>query len=74
MAGINRLAKFFKDAASCPDCGHGTSDAGYQELEQAVCGLIANCRKSNFTDDQIGQVIAVAISRILVMQGGTNGR
>lgn len=64
MAGVNRLEKFFEDAANCHDCGHDIDAVKarlFEELKSAVGLLIGICRKREMDDKQMSHVFAVAI-------------
>jgi hypothetical protein len=75
MASINRLAKFFADAAACNDYRGelpAPPDGVVSEIEKHVLGLIENCRERQFDDAQLARVFTVCIVRIVM--GGNLGR
>lgn len=72
MAGINRLAKFFADAAQCDECGIDIPEPSgemFAVLEAAVGELIKLCRERGMDDKQTSHVFAKAI--YMVAKGGS---
>jgi hypothetical protein len=74
VSNVNRLAKYFTDAASCSDCGGQlppAPDDMVAELEQQVATLLERCREKKFDDAALARVFTICIVRIVL--GGSHG-